>query len=536
MIRRRYRILVCGALLALGSSSQAQMNPKYKLEEALKLIRENYVDQVNEEHLVDEAIRAMISSLDPHSRYTSREEAEAMQQSMTGSFTGIGISFAMMNDSTFVTGVTNDGPAMKSGLQTGDRITKVDGKPIYGVNLKNQDVMKMLRGPSGSTVALEVERRGLTQPLNFKLTRARILDKSIKAAYMVDKEIGYISLSVFGESTRREMDAALKSLIGQGMKKLILDLQSNGGGYVQSAIGVVDEFLPKEKMVFYSVPNIGGKDYYYTGGFGQFYKGEMVVLIDESTASAAEITTGALQDWDRAVIVGRRSFGKGLMQKPVPLSDGSVMQLTGARYYTPSGRSIQRPYTKGNSEYFDDFQRRMASRELTEEGHVKFADSLKVFTLETKRPVYGGGGIMPDKFVPIDTNMYSNWMSRLMLSGIMTRVAFDYVQNNRADILKNYPQFNDFLGHFHISQRMYDDITALAVKHHVEMPAASNTAAYEAIGIELKAEIASSIYNGSDFILPVRNAANKSYLTAIDILRNKKLYDSLLNRTGKSKK
>lgn len=526
----KLKYLAITALLGSGMQLQAQMNPRFKFEEALRLIQENYVDQVNEEHLADEAIRAMISSLDPHSRYTSREEAEAMQQGMSGSFSGIGISFALINDSTFVTGITTDGPAMKSGLQTGDRIVNINGKTIVGQKLKSQEVMGMLRGETGTDVDLDIARRGQDGLLRFKLTRARILDKSIRASYMVDKEIGYISLSVFSESTRREIDAALQELIAKGMKKLILDLQSNGGGYVQQAIGVVDEFLPKEKMVFYSVPNIGGKDYYYTGGFGRFYNGPMVVLIDESTASAAEITTGALQDWDRAVVVGRRSFGKGLMQKPVPLSDGSVMQLTGARYYTPSGRSIQKPYSKGKADYFEDFSRRMASHELLEEGHVKFADSLKVYTLETKRPVYGGGGIMPDKFVAIDTSTYSTWMARLMTSGIVSKVGFDHVQNNRAALLKSYPDFNSFLKGFKVAPYLYSEVSQLAERYRTGLPADTDTVAREAVGVELKAQIASLLYSGMDFFLPVRNEANGSFREAIAILKDKKQYDQLLNK------
>ncbi len=527
------KALAFAACFSIAVKSQAQMNPKYKFEEALKLIQENYVDQVNDEHLVDEAIKAMISSLDPHSSYTSREQAEARNQGMSGSFAGIGISFAMINDSTFVTGITPDGPALKSGLQSGDRIVKVDGKSIFGQKLQNMDVLKMLRGEIGTQVKLEVLRKGIEQPLSFSLTRARILDKSIRASYMVDREIGYISLSIFSESTRREIDAALKSLKEQGMKKLILDLQSNGGGYVQQAIGVVDEFLPKEKMVFYSVPNIGGKDYYYTGGFGRFYDGPLVVLIDESTASAAEITTGALQDWDRAVVVGRRSFGKGLMQKPVPLSDGSVMNLTGARYYTPSGRSIQKPYNKGKADYFQDFNRRMNSHELTGEGHVTFPDSLKFLTLEGKRTVYGGGGIMPDRFVPIDTNVYSNWMGALMASGAVNKVGFDYVQNNDRALRLKYPGFPDFMKNFRIPQELYVAIAATAKNHQLSVPDFKDTAAYEAIGIELKGQIASMLYTGMDFLIPVRNEASKSFQTAVSILRNQKEYKQILNRSSK---
>lgn len=534
-----YRLLLVASICAFGLKTNAQMNPKFKFEEALKLIQENYVDPVNDEHLVDEAVKAMIGSLDPHSSYTSREQSEAMKSRMSGSFAGIGISFAMMNDSTFVTDITLDGPAMKTGLQTGDQIVTVDGKSLMGIHLQNPDVMKLLRGEVGTKVTLGIKRKGIEKLLEYTITRARILDKSVKSAYMIDKEIGYISLSIFSESTRREMDTALKTLTEQGMKKLILDLQSNGGGYVEQAIGVVDEFLPKQKMIFYSVPNIGGKDYYYTGGFGRFYEGEMVVLIDESTASSAEITSGALQDWDRAVLVGRRTFGKGIMQKQLPLSDGSVLHLTAARYYTPSGRSIQRSYQKGKADYFEDFNRRMASHDLTEEGHFKYADSLKVLTLGTKRVVYGGGGIMPDKFIPIDTNIYSNWMASLMNSGIVNKVSFDYVQAKREELLNSYPVFGQYLTGFVIPASVNEEVAKLADKYKIGLPALTDKVAFDAIDVELRAQIASMIYVGTDCFSPIRNQVNKSYLAAIEILKNQKEYNHLLSikgSKGKSKK
>ena len=346
---------------------------------------------------------------------------------------------------------------------------------------------------------------------------------------MVDEEIGYISLVIFNATTRQEIDAAIEQLQQKGMKKLILDLQGNGGGYVQSAIGVVDEFLPNEKIVFYSMSNEGIKDYYFTGGYGRFYDGEMVVLIDESTASASEIVSGALQDWDRAVIVGRRSFGKGLMQKPFELPDGSVLQLTGARYFTPADRSIQRPYDKGSADYFADFNRRMASKELLEEGHVVFADSLKHNTLTTKRTVYGGGGIMPDKFIPIDADVYSEWMAQLMQSGLLVKFGFDYVQKHRSELLAEFKNFKSFNTAYTVPESMISGILANAPKLKLELPETAGAKA--SIALEMKAQIASLLYTGYDYQTRVRTEATDSFKEAVTILKDQKMYNALLNKT-----
>ena len=517
-------------MVVLSLSLQAQMNPKYKFEEALKLIQQNYVDQVNEEHLVDAAIKAMISDLDPHSRYTSREEAEQMRAVMSGSFAGIGIQFLKNNDQTFITKVNPDGPALRAGIRVGDQILSIDGDSINGKKWGNREIMEKLRGEKDVPVLLGILSPGSKENKNVSIVRENILEKSVRESYMVNKEIGYIALSIFNRTTRLEIDAALKNLKEQGMKKLILDLQGNGGRYVESALGVADEFLPKEKVVFYSVPNEGGKDYYFTGGFGQFYEGQLVVLIDESTASSSEIVTGALQDWDRAVVIGRRSFGKGLMQKPVPLSDGSEMQLTGARYYTPSGRSIQKPYTKGKDDYFQDFNRRMASKELVEEGHISFPDSLKYTTLGSKRIVYGGGGIMPDRFVPIDTNEYSTWMAQLMNNGIVAKGGFEFVQQNREALLKAYPDFLAFNRRFKVPQELHQQLIVGAQKLAVAIPSKEHVGAHTAIDIEFKAQVGSLLYTGGDYMTRVRNESNQSFKEALAVLRDEKLYKKLLQK------
>ncbi|MBB6239642.1 carboxyl-terminal processing protease [Pedobacter sp. AK013] len=526
---KKNTIVSCLLAFFIIASAQAQMNPKIKLQDALKLIQDNYVDPVNDEQVVDAAIKAMLSSLDPHSSYISREEVEAMNEQMTGSFAGIGISFAMVADSTFITGINADGPAARAGLQVGDRINAIDGASIFGKSLKNQDVMRMLRGEKGKAVKLGVIRKLQPTPLEFNVLREQIAELSINTSYMVSKNVGYISLAVFSQSTRREMDAALKKLKALGMTKLILDLQSNGGGLVDAAIGVADEFLPAEKMVFYSVTNTGVKDHYLTGGYGQFMSGDLVVLIDESTASSSEILTGALQDWDRAVVVGRRSFGKGLMQKGLPMSDGSVIRLTAARYYTPSGRSIQKPYAKGKTDYFEDFNRRMASGELTEGGHINFPDSLKHITLTNKRVVYGGGGIMPDKFIPIDTALYSGWLNRLMSSGRVTQAAFNEVQQNRQALINKYSGFDAFNASFNVEDKMIDQIMTAAAKQGGKLPPITDQVARKTIAVEVKAEMADMLYVGKSYALRVRNEASNAFTTALSILNAQNVYNRFLS-------
>ncbi|MFN0257289.1 S41 family peptidase [Pedobacter ureilyticus] len=525
---RRLKMLLAFSLFFGAYSAQAQMNPKVKLQDALKLIQDNYVDPVNDERVVDAAIKAMLSNLDPHSSYVSREEAEAINNSMMGSFAGIGISFAMIGDSTFVTSINADGPAFRVGLKVGDQITTVDGKSILGKNLKNQEVMNMLRGEKGKAVKLEIVRKFQSEPLEFTVNREQIAELSITASYMVTKNIGYIALSVFSMSTRREMDAAIEKLQGQGMTKLILDLQANGGGLVEAAVGVADEFLEKDKTVFYSVTNSGVRDYMMAGGFGRFYKGELVLLIDESTASSSEILSGALQDWDRAVVIGRRSFGKGLMQKGLQLADGSAIRLTAARYFTPSDRSIQKPYAKGKTDYFEDFNRRMASGELKEEGHIQFPDSLKHTTLVNKRTVYGGGGIMPDKFVPIDTAVYSTWMNRTMNSGIVSKLAFNMVQQEREKLNQNYPSFETFNQNFRVDDQTLDKIFEQATVRRINIPSKTDQVARKSLAIEMKAEIADMLFTGKGFAIRVRNESSKAFTTALEVLNSPSEYNRLL--------
>ena len=527
-------LFILCALVLMDPAGFAQMNPKVKFEEALKLVQNHYVDPVDDEHLVDVAIGAMLTDLDPHSQYVSREEAEAMKSAMEGVFAGIGIQYLKDNESTRIIQVNPDGPAMRAGVKVGDRIVTIDGEDITGIEVKNQDILTKLRGERGSEVVLGIRSSNAEAVRLVPIIRENIIERSVQEAYMVDKETGYLSLAIFNNTTRKEIDEAIEKLQDQGMKKLIFNLQGNRGGYVEAAIGVADEFLPKGKIVFYSVSNTGAKDYYFTGGFGRFYDGEMVVLIDEITASSSEIVAGALQDWDRAVIVGRRSFGKGLMQRTFPLPDGSELHLTGARYYTPSGRSIQRPYDKGREDYYNEFNRRMESKELLEEGHVSFADSLKFSTLTNKRIVYGGGGIMPDYFVPINIHLYSDWMTNLMNSGLVTNLCFEYVEQNRTPLTASHPDFAAFSANFAVTDSLRNKLIAEAEAVGIAVPNADKSAK-ESIDVELKSRIASLLYADAHYGARVHNEADRSFQAAMKILNDENLYRKLLNEQPSSK-
>ena len=509
------RFFITLGLACTAFSLKAQVNPKEKLWQTLKAIQDNYVDSLSDDALVDAAIAGMMNQLDPHSRYFSGQQASQMQQAMSGRYAGIGIEFMVEKDTVYVTQIINGGPADKAGLLSGDRILAIDQTPVTGFS--NFEVMKKIRGDKGKPINLLVHRKGNNDDITKTITRDFIVDRSIRTAYMVNDSIGYIALRIFSETTRNEMDKALIDLKARGMKSLILDLQSNGGGYVQAAIGIADEFLPKDKLVFYSVGRDKGKDYYYTGGFGQFMNGNLIVLIDQYTASASEILTGALQDWDRAVIVGRRSFGKGLMQRPVPVFDGSVLELTGARYYTPSGRSIQKPYH--GSTYDDNVYTRLASGELTDVSRVHFPDSLKSITLVAKRTVYGGGGIMPDRFIPLDTVEYSGWLQHLSEHQISSKPTFDYLDSNRTSLLTTYHDFASFNKDYQVPAYLVQQVVSAADAAGFPLQEAGKDRMLSLLSLDLKGMLASQLFTGSDYYLQVLNTDNASFKAALQLLK-----------------
>ena len=467
-------IICVGALCGAGLLS-AQVSSNQKLRVAEAVINQFYVDTVNEEKLVEDAIRGMLDKLDPHSAYSNAEETRELNEPLEGNFSGIGISFNMSSDTLYVIQTIAGGPSERVGLLAGDRIIAVNDTNIAGNNTKNSRIMKMLRGPKGTTVDVKVLRRGTgarPDTIAFTITRDQIPIYSVDAAYMVDKKTGYLRINKFAADTRQEVEEALTKLKKQGMQQLILDLTDNGGGYLNAATDILGELLSPGKLTVYTEGRASARYDHLSEPHGTkplFDKGRLVVMANQYSASASEITSGAIQDWDRGLIVGRRTFGKGLVQRPFPFPDGSMMRLTVAHYYTPSGRDIQKPYDKGNqSKYAHDILDRLSSGELMHQDSIKYVDSLRVNTLRLKRPIYGGGGISPDVFVPLDTTDYTKYYRDVMAKGDINKYCIRYVDTHRDRIKKKYPDDSQFIANFQVTDDMLDELYAMAEKDGVK--------------------------------------------------------------------
>lgn len=525
-------LALAAAVLGSAGAARAQdqilapNNAKDKLAEALDVIQASYVDSVRDEALTDAAIRGMLTELDPHSQYYSREQIAARREQMSGSFVGIGIQYLVQHDTIYVTQVLPGGPADRAGLQAGDRVTKLDDTAMSVAHLTNPEVQQRVRGAANTPLRLELYRGLQAKPLTLTIVRGPVADHSIKAAYMVSPRIGYIELAIFGRTTREEMDAALLSLKEQGMKDLILDLQGNGGGYVQSAIGVADEFLKRDQLVYYTMGKDKGKDYYYAAGTGNFSTGKLVVLIDQATASASEILTSALQDWDRAVVVGRRSFGKGLQQRPITLSDGSVLELSGARYYAPTGRSLQKPYKGLN--YSSELTARYTSGEMLDPGKVSFAKAPQYKTLVSKRPVYGGMGVMPDRYVPLDTVLTSTWLQVVTGTGLVNQTAFDLVSKQRETLKKTYPTFAAFAKQYTVPAPALAEIESTAARQGLHLSPGNKARTLAYLATEVRGRMAAQLYGDNSFSLQLLNRDNPSFQEAVRLLDNPAQYEQCL--------
>ena len=440
-----------------------------KLVMASFMINNFYVDSVDSKKLTEDAINGILSKLDPHSAYTNASDTKKFTEPLEGSFEGIGVQFNILEDTLLVIQPVPKGPSEKVGILAGDRIVSVADTAIAGVKMSREEIMHRLRGPKGTIARLGVVRRGIQDTLRFNVKRDRIPVNSVDAAYMVTPTIGLIRFNNFGQATHNEVVEAIKKLKGEGMQDLIIDLQQNSGGFLNAAAEIASEFLPKGDMIVYtkgrSVPN---QEFRSSGG-GCFQEGKVAVLIDEYSASAAEILSGAIQDQDRGIVVGRRSFGKGLVQRPFDMPDGSMIRLTTARYYTPSGRSIQKPYEKGKSlDYARDVINRYNKGELTNEDSIHFPDSLRYQTLRKGRTVYGGGGIMPDYFVPLDTTKYARCYRELSAKSIIINANLKFMDKNRKKLKKAYPSFEQFKKEFELPQEIVDDIFAEGEKQNIK--------------------------------------------------------------------
>ena len=480
-----------------------------KLQLAEMAISRLYVDTVNEESLVENGIRGMLEKLDPHSSYTTARETKAMNESLNGSFEGIGVQFNMQEDTLIVIQTVTNGPSEKVGIQAGDRIIAVNDTAIAGVKMSKEEIMKRLRGPKGTKVRLTIIRRGIDERLTFLVTRAKIPVKTLDAWYMISPGIGYIRIGSFGATTYDEFMKAVNDLRAKGMNDLVLDLEDNGGGYLQAAVQVANEFLQRGDLIVYTEGRRFPRQDYKAQGNGKLRSGNVTVLVNEFTASAAEIVTGALQDQDRALVVGRRSFGKGLVQRPIGFPDGSMMRLTIAHYYTPSGRCIQKFYKKGDrKDYEMELDQRYKHGELYSADSIHFADSLKFYTLRRHRIVYGGGGIMPDVFVPLDTTLITSYHRKLAAKGIVISANLRYVDNNRKQLKRRYPDFQSFLNGFEVPRALIDEIVAEGKKQKVEpKDEAEMKQTLPYLRTQLKALIARDLWDMSEYfqIINIQN-------------------------------
>ena len=420
---------------------------EHKIAYVLDYIRRYYVENTDLYKISEKGIEEILKELDPHSIYISTEEMAKMNEPLIGNFDGIGVAFQILRDTISVVEVISGGPSEKVGVLPGDQIIKVAGLSATGDTIKNDWVFKHLRGKKGTVVEISIKRKGIAEPIDFRIRRDKIPIQSINAWYMIDDHIGYLKLDRFAQTSMEEFHSAMQDLKKQGMKSLILDLRGNGGGFLDVAFHLCDEFLSDNKLIVYTEGISSPRRNYVSGKRGSFEDGRLVVLIDEGSASAGEILSGAIQDWDRGFVVGRRSFGKGLVQRPFGLPDGSQIRLTVARYYTPSGRCIQKPYNDGAEAYYNDFMKRYQHKELITPDSISFPDSLKYRT-NGGRLVYGGGGIMPDVFVPIDTSQASDYLITLRSKGIFNDFALEWTAEHRQDLLKEYPTYEDFMKNY----------------------------------------------------------------------------------------
>ena len=499
---KRIFLVAFSLLSILTLSAQRYDNsPLRKLSIAELAIVNLYVDSVNETKLVEDAIRGMLEKLDPHSSYSNPEEVKKMNEPLQGSFEGIGVQFNMMEDTLVVIQTVTKGPSEKVGILAGDRIVSVNDTAIAGVKMSKEDIMGRLRGPKGTTVRLGIIRPGISDRLQFKVVRDKIPVKSIDACYMIRPGIGYIRIGNFGATTYNEFMDCLRTLQAEGMNDLMLDLQGNGGGYLQAAADIASEFLQQGDLIVYTNGRSVGRRDYRAQASGMFRQGKVVVLVDEYTASAAEIVTGAIQDQDRGLVVGRRTFGKGLVQRPQDLPDGSMIRLTIAHYYTPSGRCIQKPYEKGNQkDYAMDVVNRLKHGELTNKDSIHFADSLKFQTLKKQRTGYGGGGIMPDYFVPLDTMRYTQFHRELAAKSIIINQNLRYVDNHRKELKRRYQQFEQFKQEFEVPQSLIEAILKEADKQKVKpKDEAEKERTLPLLSLQLKALIARDLWDMSEY-------------------------------------
>ncbi len=522
-------VTMCLALSFTLSAQRSLPQALQKLMNAEYAISSLYVDSVNEDKLVEEAIKGMLESLDPHSSYTDAKETKELEEPLQGEFSGVGIQFNMNKDTLYVIQTVPGGPSERVGVLAGDRIIYVNDTIIAGVKMKNSDIQKRLRGKKGTNVTIKVKRPGVKELITFRITRDNIPLHSIDAQYMLDERTGYLRISRFGAKTHEEMMDALKELKKQGMTQLIMDLSDNGGGYLNAAIDMCNEFLDRGQLMVYTEGENSPRNEANANGWGEYQDLHMVVMVNQYSASAAEIFAGAMQDWDRAVIVGRRTFGKGLVQRPFKFEDGSMMRLTVARYYTPSGRCIQKPYSRGDKKAYEkELLDRANEGEYYSLDSIQFNDSLRYTTRLNHRIIYGGGGVMPDVYVPIDTSEYSTYYRDLSAKGILNQYVIKYVDKNRKSIAKQYGTLDAFDRGFAVSDEMMRDLIAMGEQDSVKFDEEKYRTSELLLKDIVKGLIARDVYGDQSAYNVIINHRNPDLKAAIEVLNDHERFDRLL--------
>lgn len=511
-----FALSICTLKVSAQQPTPEESAEKFKA--VLNYINYYYVDSTKSKKLVEDAITGMLETLDPHSVYIPKEDLQETNEPLTGNFEGIGIQFNLLFDTITVISPISGGPSEKVGIISGDKIIKIEGKNFAGMKIKNDDVVKNLRGPKGTKVNVSVMRSGVNELLDFTITRDKIPLYSIDATYMATPTVGYIKLSRFAQTSMDEFAQSLRTLKAAGAKDLILDLNDNGGGYLNIAFEIADQFLSDGRLIVYTEGLKSPRRTYNATAKGEFEKGRVIVLVDEGSASASEIVSGAIQDWDRGLLIGRRTFGKGLVQNPFNLPDGSAIRLTIARYYTPVGRCIQKPYDGKIENYYKDLNNRFKHGELTNVDSIKFPDSLK-YSTPNKKIVYGGGGIMPDIFIPIDTSKSSTYYSSLIRKGILNQYTLSYLDKNRKAIYAQYPTFEDFKKNFKVTDDMMNGLIAAAEKEKIKKDEKGLATSGSVIRLQIKALLARDLWKNDNYY-EVINEINDAYQKALEVFKN----------------
>lgn len=529
---RLLRILLVSSILyfyCFENNIYAQTNSQLQTQKfatMMYLIDNFYVDTVNTDKVVEDAIVAALKELDPHSAYISKKDVEKANEQLVGSFEGIGVTFQLVRDTITVIGPTPGGPSERVGIMAGDKFIKIDGEDAFGKKVDNEYVTKHLRGKKGTKVTVTVKRGNDPELMDFEIIRDKIPLNSINAYFMMDKKVGYIKLDRFAQESTKEFTKALADLQQQGMKSLILDLRSNTGGYLNIAIELVDQFLKADKLIVYTEGLHSERQEWKSTDQGIYTDGKLVVLIDEGSASASEILSGAIQDHDRGVIIGRRSFGKGLVQRPFNLPDGSVIRLTTARYHTPTGRCIQRPYDEGAEEYYKEMTKRLEHGEYYHADSIHFPDSLRYKT-DNGRTVYGGGGIMPDIFMPVDTSYNSKLYTNLVRKGVFNKYTVDYSMANREQLHTQYPEFSQYNKEFQVTESMIEEMKTMAEKEKVTWNEEEYQRSEKYIKLQVKALIARNVWEMQQYY-EVTLTEDPVITKALDVIGNERAYRSAL--------